>query len=86
MITISSSWIFNRLCEEPQRLRSEMNQIADKMFNSESRHDVVAMMDFMYKRYYELQIITKQVAEMRLESNPIIEVVNDTPYMKVISK
>lgn len=82
-ISVSSSWVFNRLCDEPARLRVELNDLGNDYVK---QHGFVIAMQSFQRQYSELLTFQKLVAEMRLQTNPEITIINDTPYMKVKSK
>lgn len=81
MITVTASWIFNRLCDEPARLQKEFDKrMAGRPITSFAAFST-ALID-----YENIAAMESQVAKMRTDSYPNIEVVNDTPHIKASTK
>lgn len=74
---VPASWIFNRLCDEPDRLKIELLRRA----NNQRGEFGISSISEIVKLFNEIQNWERDVAELRLASSPPLEIVNDFNYV-----
>jgi hypothetical protein len=81
MYTVTASWIFNRLCDEPELLK---NELVTRMNLELSRGTAsFTTLEVFFKDYQLVQEAEALAVKIKMESKPEIEVVNDHKHLVV---
>jgi hypothetical protein len=77
---VSVSWIFNRLLDEPERLKSELIEQTAKLSNQGGIDFRVLSM--LFEKYRDVRAAEAVAADLRVVATTEIKIANDHNYIK----